>query len=67
MFNENGVSPSNGVGVVLLTLVGFTIVYGILAIVEAGLLLRRISRGLPSADPLAGVHHDSEPALAFEY
>jgi cytochrome d ubiquinol oxidase subunit I len=67
MFTENGVSPSNGVGVVLLTLVGFTIVYGILAIVEAGLLLRRIGRGLPSADPLAGVHHDSEPALAFEY
>ncbi len=62
-----GVSPSIGTLEVGLTLVGFTAIYGILAVVEVGLLRRRIRAGLPDADPTAGVHQDGEPAPALGY
>jgi cytochrome d ubiquinol oxidase subunit I len=62
-----GVSPSTSALEVALTLVGFTVLYGILAVVEVGLLLRRIRAGLPDADATAGIHHDGEPELALGY
>ena len=62
-----GVSPSNPWYTVAITLVGFTVVYGALAIVEVGLLLRQIRQGLPAADAEAGVHGESEPSLALGY
>jgi cytochrome d ubiquinol oxidase subunit I len=62
-----GVSPSTSTLEVTLTLVGFMVLYGILAVFEVGLLLRRIRAGLPDADPTAGIHHDGEPDLALGY
>ena len=62
-----GVSPSNPWYAVAITLVGFTVVYGVLAIVEVGLLLRQIRQGLPEADAEAGVHGEGEPSLALGY
>jgi cytochrome d ubiquinol oxidase subunit I len=62
-----GVSPSNPWYAVAITLLGFTIVYGVLAIVEVGLLLRQIRLGLPGADPGAGVTGEGEPELALGY
>ncbi len=62
-----GVSPSTSAVEVGLTLVGFTVLYGVLAVVEAGLLLRQIRAGLPDADATAGIHHDGEPELALGY
>jgi len=47
--------------------VGFTVLYGILAVVEVGLLLRQIRAGLPDADATVGIHHDGEPDLALGY
>jgi cytochrome d ubiquinol oxidase subunit I len=62
-----GVSPSNPWYAVLITLVGFTLVYGALAIVEVGLLLRQIRLGLPEGDVEAGVHGEGEPSLGLGY
>jgi cytochrome d ubiquinol oxidase subunit I len=62
-----GVSPSNPWYTVAITLIGFTVVYGALAIVEVGLLLRQIRAGLPAADADAGVAGEGEPSLALGY
>jgi cytochrome d ubiquinol oxidase subunit I len=62
-----GVSPGTSAVEVGLTLVGFTVLYGVLAVVEVGLLLRQIRAGLPDADATAGIHHDGEPDLALGY
>jgi cytochrome d ubiquinol oxidase subunit I len=62
-----GVSPSTSTLEVGLTLVGFTVLYGVLAVVEVSLLLRQIRAGLPDADPTSGIHHDGEPELALGY
>ncbi len=65
-----GVSPGNTALMVGLTMVGFTVLYGALAIVEVGLLLRRIRAGLPEAQATGALghdEHDGEPSLAFEY
>jgi cytochrome d ubiquinol oxidase subunit I len=62
-----GVSPSNPWYAVAITLLGFTIVYGALAIVEVGLLLRQIRLGLPEGDAEAGVHGEGEPSLGLGY
>ena len=62
-----GVSPGNSALVVGLTLVGFTLVYGLLAIIEVGLLLRQIRAGLPDADATGGVQGEGEPSLALGY
>jgi cytochrome d ubiquinol oxidase subunit I len=62
-----GVSPSSSALAVGLTLVGFTAVYGVLAVIEVGLLVRQIRLGLPSADADAGVHGEGESSLAMGY
>jgi cytochrome d ubiquinol oxidase subunit I len=67
MTTPTGVSPTSSTLQVGITLVGFTVIYGILAVVEVGLLLRRIRAGLPDADPGGGIHQDGEPALALGY
>jgi cytochrome d ubiquinol oxidase subunit I len=45
-------------------MVGFTLLYGALAVVEVRLLLRRIRAGLPPAEA-TGFEH--EPSLALGY
>lgn len=62
-----GVSPSNPWYAVAITLLGFTIVYGVLAIVEVGLILRQVRMGLPEADAEAGVTGEGEPSLGLGY
>ena len=53
----------------MITLVGFTLLYGVLAVVEVGLLLRHDpGRACPEADPAAGPRPTRpSPTLALAY
>ncbi|MGV3758577.1 MAG: cytochrome ubiquinol oxidase subunit I [Actinomycetota bacterium] len=66
-----GVSPGVSLGEVLLTMTGFTLIYGILAVIEVRLLVRAVKDGLPDVTPPAeGPSPDGEDAdkpLAFAY
>ena len=64
MQTSSGVSPSTAPWEVLVTLVGFTVLYGALAVVEVGLLVRRIRAGLPAP---AETGEESERPIAFAY
>jgi cytochrome d ubiquinol oxidase subunit I len=64
MSTASGVSPNGSALEVGLTMVGFTVLYGALAVVEVRLLLRRIRAGLPPAEA-AGF--EREPSLALGY
>jgi len=64
MSTESGVSPNGSVLEVGLTMIGFTVLYGALAVVEVRLLLRRIRGGLPPAEATGFGH---EPSLALGY
>jgi cytochrome d ubiquinol oxidase subunit I len=50
MRTSAGVSP-NSAGEVLASLIVFTLLYGVLAVIEAGLMLKTIRAGLPAAGP----------------
>lgn len=63
---SNAVSPSVGALDVGITLVGFTLLYGILAVVEIGLLLKRIRAALPAPLPPGPTGPDDGP-LTFAY
>jgi cytochrome bd ubiquinol oxidase subunit I len=65
MGTSAGVSPTSSPFEVGLTVVTFTLLYGALAVVEVGLLLRRIRAGLPRVGE-AGLG-DAEPAISFAY
>ena len=55
MTTQAGVSPGTSTAEVLISVVGFTLLYGVLAVIEVGLLVRRIRGGLPdTASPGAG-------------
>ena len=62
-----GVSPSASSLEVGITLVGFTLLYGVLGLVELWLVARRVRGGLPDAVADAGLEHDAEPALGLGY
>ena len=62
-----GVSPTNDTLVVLVTMVGFTVLYGVLAVVMLGLVIRRVRAGLPEATSDRGFEHEAEPALGLGY
>ncbi len=57
----NAVSPSVGVLEVAVTVVGFTLLYGALAVVEVGLLAKRIRGEMPATQP-AGTDSTDRPA-----
>ncbi|MFB9236540.1 cytochrome ubiquinol oxidase subunit I [Plantactinospora siamensis] len=63
-----GVSPTVGVGAVATSLAVFTLLYGALAVVEVGLVLRAVKAGPPLAEPPAPIDgaDDARP-LAFAY
>jgi cytochrome d ubiquinol oxidase subunit I len=67
----SGVSPGTTAGEVITSLVGFTVLYGVLAVVEVKLMLRTIRGGLAGTDaPAPGSEpDDSESAkpLSFAY
>ncbi|HKT06163.1 MAG TPA: cytochrome ubiquinol oxidase subunit I [Rugosimonospora sp.] len=60
-----GVSPGVSAGEALTSLLAFTVLYGVLAVVEARLLLRYARAGLPAADPPAA-SAEARP-MAFAY
>jgi len=69
MQTSSGVSPNVPAWTVLTSLLVFTLLYGGLAVVEVGLMLRAIRQGPPSdvpADPYA-VAADAERPLTFSY
>lgn len=61
-----GVSPGTTLAEVLMTLIGFTALYGLLAVVEVKLLITYIRKGLPDADP-PEIPDDADAPLAFAY
>ncbi len=46
---------------------GFTVLYGGLAVVMLGLVVRRVRAGLPEASADQGFEHEPEPALGLGY
>jgi cytochrome d ubiquinol oxidase subunit I len=67
MTTATGVSPTSSALEVLLTMVGFTLLYGGLAVVMVGLMVRRVRAGLPEATGDRGFEHEAEPALGLGY
>jgi cytochrome bd ubiquinol oxidase subunit I len=61
-----GVSPGTTAAEVLTSLIGFTALYGVLAVVEVKLLLKYIHAGLPEVDT-SPPSDDSDAPLAFAY
>ncbi len=71
LLTEAGVSPSVGAGTVLLSLIAFTLTYGVLAVVELTLFLRYAKAG-PLDEPVPGEpgpeqDDDQQRPLAFAY
>ena len=60
-----GLSPSVGVGPVWFSIIVYTLVYGVLAVIEVGLLLKYIKVGLPE-NVTVSVKDEAEP-LSFAY
>ncbi len=67
MTTASSVSPTASTAEVLITLVGFTVLYGGLAVVMVGLMIRRIRAGLPPAATDRGFEHEAEADLGFGY
>jgi len=61
-----GVSPSVSSAQVWTSMLGFTLLYGVLAVIEVKLLLHFIRKGLPDANPPVQ-DDDSDRPLAFAY
>jgi cytochrome d ubiquinol oxidase subunit I len=62
-----GVSPGTTTAEVLTSLIGFTLLYGVLAVIEIKLLLMYIQRGLPLVSTDVPDDDDSDAPLAFAY
>lgn len=63
-----GVSPSVSGAQVWTSMLGFTLLYGVLAVIEVKLLLMFIRKGLPEANPPSlPDDDDSDAPLAFAY
>ena len=62
-----GVSPGTTTAEVLTTLIGFTALYGVLAVIEVRLLVLYVRKGLPDADPPQQTADDPDAPLAFAY
>ena len=67
MFTATGVTPGDNAVQVLITLVGFTLLYGGLAVVLLALMIRRVRAGLPPATADRGFEHEAEPSLGLGY
>jgi cytochrome d ubiquinol oxidase subunit I len=61
-----GVSPGTSLAEVAISLTSFTLLYGVLAVIEVRLLLRYIQAGLPELEP-APDPDDADAPLAFAY
>jgi cytochrome d ubiquinol oxidase subunit I len=66
----NGVSPLLSPLEVWISMIGFTLLYGALAVVEVSLLLKYIKAGAPEVvveDPFAEAQKDDDKQLYFAY
>jgi cytochrome d ubiquinol oxidase subunit I len=63
MLTEDGVSPSVPGWNVLISLVAFTLIYAILAVVEVGLIMKTAKKG---PDPLPGPDDPPPADVALE-
>jgi len=66
----DGVSPLLTATDVWISLIGFTVVYGVLAVIEVGLLFKYIKAGAPDeiiSDPYAGDSESEDKQLYFAY
>lgn len=61
-----GVSPGTTATEVLISMIGLTALYGVLAVIEVRLLLTYIGKGLPQADPPTP-ERDPDAPLSFAY
>ncbi|WP_456697259.1 cytochrome ubiquinol oxidase subunit I [Aeromicrobium sp. P5_D10] len=66
MKTSAGVSPSTSVAEVATSLIGFTLLYGVLAVIEVRLLLGYVKKGLPELEPPADPD-DVDAPLAYAY
>ena len=68
MPTKAGVSPQVGTAEVIISLVSFTVLYGILAVIELRLFTRTIADGLPAveADPEPG-DADADQPLSYAF
>jgi cytochrome d ubiquinol oxidase subunit I len=66
MPTSSGVSPGTTVGEVAASLTIFTLLYGVLAVIEVRLLLHYIQRGLPELEP-PNDPDDVDAPLAYAY
>ena len=60
------VSPTVSSGEVIFSMVVYTLLYGGLAVVEVGLLLKYIKLGLPNVAPVTVIEDEDAP-LSFAY
>ncbi len=69
MLTADGVSPNVSVGEVATSLIVFTLIYGVLAVIEVRLLLTYARQGLPDVSPPSEEELESEEdrPLAFAY
>ena len=67
MSTAAGVSPGASTVEVLITMVGFTLLYGVLAVLMVGLVVRRVRAGLPDAVTDHGFEHAADADLALGY
>jgi cytochrome bd ubiquinol oxidase subunit I len=67
MQTGTAVSPTSSTLLVAITLIGFTLLYGALAVVMVGLMIRRVRAGLPEAVESKGFEHEAEPELGLGY
>ncbi|KRF28168.1 cytochrome ubiquinol oxidase subunit I [Phycicoccus sp. Soil802] len=68
MATKTGVSPSVSAGEVVTSMVVYTLLYGLLAVVEVKLFLTYLRAGaLPFEEPATPATHDDDAPLAFAY
>ncbi len=61
-----GISPGVTVTELWISVIGYTLLYGALAVVEVGLMLKYIRLGLPEVEPVEQITHDDD-VLSFAY
>jgi cytochrome d ubiquinol oxidase subunit I len=62
-----GVSPTVSPGMVATSMLTFTALYGVLAVVEVKLLLKYLRLGLPDVSPPDKTDSDEDAPLVFSY
>jgi cytochrome d ubiquinol oxidase subunit I len=71
MKTASSVSPNVGATSMLISVIALTTLYGVLMVIEAGVMVRYVKAGPPSEDdvlaPPGGDGADAEPSLTFAY